>query len=157
MENPNSPRMTRQATQDGVHSRAEASPIQAARRYCVGQQFRALPAHRPSPRALLRETRTSTWSNAISASESDRELSKYCRRASISNRRLPLPKPMTSGNKVKGRFVKADFRYLADKDVYICPAGERLVYHYTNQEKGLTLRRYWTNACQLRGPETNES
>ena len=28
------------------------------------------------------------------------------------------------------------------------PAGERLVYHYTNQEKGLTLRRYWTNACQ---------
>ena len=30
----------------------------------------------------------------------------------------------------------------------ICPAGERLVYHYTNVEKGLTLRRYWTNVCQ---------
>ena len=23
-----------------------------------------------------------------------------------------------------------------------------MVYHYTNEEKGLTLRRYWTNACQ---------
>jgi transposase len=23
-----------------------------------------------------------------------------------------------------------------------------LVHHYTNQENGLTLRRYWTNACQ---------
>jgi len=30
----------------------------------------------------------------------------------------------------------------------ICPAGERLRYYYTNQEKGLTLRRYWTNNCQ---------
>ena len=32
-------------------------------------------------------------------------------------------------------------------DVYLCPADERLVYHYTNVERGLTLRRYWTNAC----------
>ncbi len=23
-----------------------------------------------------------------------------------------------------------------------------MVHHYTNQENGLTLRRYWTNACQ---------
>jgi len=61
---------------------------------------------------------------------------------------VTLPKPMTSGNKAKGRFVKADFRYLADEDVYICPAGERLKYYFTNEEKGLTLRRYWTNACR---------
>ena len=61
---------------------------------------------------------------------------------------VTLPKPMTSGNKAKGRFVKADFRYLADEDVYICPAGEQLKYYYTNEEKGLTLRRYWTNACR---------
>ena len=32
--------------------------------------------------------------------------------------------------------------------MYRCPAGERLAYHYTNEEKGLVLRRYWTNACQ---------
>jgi transposase len=61
---------------------------------------------------------------------------------------VTLPKPQTSGHKAKGRFVKADFRYLADEDVYLCPAGERLAYHYTNEEAGLTLRRYWTNACQ---------
>ena len=28
------------------------------------------------------------------------------------------------------------------------PAGEKLAYHYTNEENGLALRRYWTNACQ---------
>ncbi len=61
---------------------------------------------------------------------------------------VTLPKPQTSGNRIKGRFVKRDFRYLAAEDVYLCPAGERLVYHYTNQEKGLILRRYWTSACQ---------
>ncbi len=68
-----------------------------------------------------------------------------CDRAGIT---VTLPKPQTSGHKAKGRFVKADFRYLADEDVYLCPAGERLAYHYTNEEAGLTLRRYWTNACQ---------
>jgi hypothetical protein len=61
---------------------------------------------------------------------------------------VTLPKPMTSSNRSRGRFVKADFRYLPDEDVYICPAGERLKYYFTNQEKGLTLRRYWTNACR---------
>ena len=32
--------------------------------------------------------------------------------------------------------------------LHICPAGERLTYHCTNEENGLVLRRYWTNACQ---------
>jgi len=61
---------------------------------------------------------------------------------------VTLPKPLTSGIKAKGRFGKQDFVYVAEDDVYLCPAGERLVYHYTNEEKGLTLRRYWTNVCQ---------
>jgi len=61
---------------------------------------------------------------------------------------VTLPKPMTTGMKAKGRFGKQDFRYVKKDDVYICPAGERLAYHYTNEEKGLTLRRYWTNTCQ---------
>jgi transposase len=61
---------------------------------------------------------------------------------------VTLPKPMTSGAKAEGRFAKQDFRYVADEDVYLCPAGERLVYHFTNEEKGLVLRRYWTSACQ---------
>jgi Transposase DDE domain len=55
---------------------------------------------------------------------------------------------MTSNAKADGRFGKQDFRYVADEDVYICPAGERLTYRYTNEENGLVLRRYWTNACQ---------
>src|ERR1043166_901286 len=61
---------------------------------------------------------------------------------------VTLPKPMTSGLMAKGRFGKQDFRYVADEDVYICPAGERLPYRYTNEENGLVLHRYWTNACQ---------
>jgi transposase len=61
---------------------------------------------------------------------------------------VTLPKPVTSGIEAKGRFGKQDFRYLAEEDVYICPAGEELAYHYTNEENGLVLRRYWTNACQ---------
>jgi transposase len=61
---------------------------------------------------------------------------------------VTLPKPMTSNSKAQGRFGKQDFRYVAEEDVYICPAGERIAYHYTNEEHGLVLHRYWTNACQ---------
>ncbi len=58
------------------------------------------------------------------------------------------PKPLTSGSKATGRFGNQDIRYVTEDDAYICPAGERLLYHYTNEENGLTLRRYWTTACQ---------
>jgi len=68
-----------------------------------------------------------------------------CDKADIT---VTLPKPVTSGVKAKGRFGKHDFRYVAADDVYVCPVGERLRYHYTNEEHGLTLRRYWTNVCQ---------
>ena len=68
-----------------------------------------------------------------------------CEEAGIT---VTLPKPMTSNSKAEGRFGKQDFRYVAEEDVYMCPAGERLAYHYTTEENGLVLRRYWTNACQ---------
>ena len=68
-----------------------------------------------------------------------------CEEAGIT---VTLPKPLTSGIKAKGRFGKQDFVYVAEDDVYRCPAGERLVYHYTNVEEGRTLRRYWTTVCQ---------
>jgi len=61
---------------------------------------------------------------------------------------VTLPKPMTSGSKADGRFGKQDFVYLPEEDVYRCPAGEKLRYYYSNVERGLTLRRYWTMACQ---------
>ena len=68
-----------------------------------------------------------------------------CDKADIT---VTLPKPVTSGAKAKGRFGKQDFRYIANDDVYICPAGERLTYRSTREESGLRLRRYWTNVCQ---------
>jgi hypothetical protein len=67
-----------------------------------------------------------------------------CEEAGIT---VTLPKPMTSNAKADGRFGKQDFRYMAGEDLYICPAGESLTYRYTNEEHGLVLRRYWTNAC----------
>jgi hypothetical protein len=68
-----------------------------------------------------------------------------CEEAGIT---VTLPKPMTSNSKAEGRFGKQDFRYMPDEDVYICPAGERLTYSFTTEDKGLILRRYRTNACQ---------
>jgi transposase len=68
-----------------------------------------------------------------------------CQEAGIT---VTLPKPMTSNSKAAGRFGKQDFVYVAADDVYICPARERLTYHYTNVEDGKTLHRYWTNNCQ---------
>jgi hypothetical protein len=41
---------------------------------------------------------------------------------------------MTSGLNVKGRFGKQDFVYVAADDVYLCPAGEQLTYHYTKAQ-----------------------
>jgi transposase len=70
---------------------------------------------------------------------------RACEEAGVT---VTLPKPMTSNAKAEGRFGKQDFRYVADKDLYVCPAGEQLPYRYTTEENGLTLRRYWTNACQ---------
>jgi transposase len=61
---------------------------------------------------------------------------------------VTLPKPMTSNSKAEGRFGKQDFRYVAAEDVYVCPAGQRLAYSFTTEDKGLVLRRYRTNACQ---------
>jgi transposase len=68
-----------------------------------------------------------------------------CDKAGIT---VTLPKPMTSNAKTEGRFGKQDFRYVAEGDVYICPAGKRLAYSFTTEDKGLVLRRYRTNACQ---------
>ena len=67
-----------------------------------------------------------------------------CHEAGIT---VTLPKPLTSGNRSKGRFVKQDFRYVVSDDIYVCPAGARLSNRFTTQEKGLTLSRYSNNAC----------
>ena len=58
-----------------------------------------------------------------------------------------LPKPQTSGNMAKGLFGKRDFIYDAEADEYTCPDGQRLVYHFTREEKGQVIRRYWSSHC----------
>jgi len=68
-----------------------------------------------------------------------------CERAGIT---VTLPKPMTSHSIAEGRFAKHDFRYVAEENVYICPAGERLANHYKVEEHGLVFHRYWTKACR---------
>jgi hypothetical protein len=59
---------------------------------------------------------------------------------------------MTSGAKADGRFGKQDFAYLPERDAYRCPSGALLPYHYSNVERGMTLRRYWSTAACLACP-----
>ena len=58
-----------------------------------------------------------------------------------------LPKPQTSGSTKKGLFSKRDFMYHADDDEYECPAGERLIWRFETEEKGLTIHKYWSSHC----------
>jgi transposase len=67
-----------------------------------------------------------------------------CERAGI---KTLVPKPQTSNNKARELFDKADFRYIAVKDEYRCPAGQRAIWRFTTVEDGLTLHKYWSSAC----------
>jgi len=58
-----------------------------------------------------------------------------------------VPKVDTSGNKVKNRYSKADFRYDAEHNEYICPAGQRLAYRFDSVEHGMKLWVYMTYQC----------
>lgn len=58
-----------------------------------------------------------------------------------------VAKPMTSGASAKGRFDRADFAYDPERNVYVGPAGQDLIYPFTNQEAGKTLHSYWSSFC----------
>jgi len=58
-----------------------------------------------------------------------------------------VPKVDTSPSKAKGRYSKADFRYDAERNEYICPAGLRLTYRFDSIEHGKTLWVYMTYQC----------
>lgn len=60
---------------------------------------------------------------------------------------LYIPKSDTSGNRAKGTFTKDKFIYIADVDEYECPAGQRMTYRYSNEQKGKSIRYYATPAC----------
>ncbi len=68
-----------------------------------------------------------------------------CHKAGIT---ATVPRSDTSGARSKGHFVKADFTYDHDADVYRCPAGQALTHRTTTEQQGLQMRRYWTNACK---------
>jgi hypothetical protein len=58
-----------------------------------------------------------------------------------------VAKPLTSGAGARGRFDRADFAYNADKDVYVCPAGEHLTYRYTSELDNKMQRSYAASFC----------
>lgn len=67
-----------------------------------------------------------------------------CEKAGI----IPIcPKPLTSGAKAVGRWGKQDFRYDPPTDTYRCPAGETLTRRFATVENGLTIHKYWADAC----------
>jgi hypothetical protein len=59
-----------------------------------------------------------------------------------------VPKPLTSNSKADGRFGKQDFVYVSENNEYRCPAGQSLIYRYTNLEAGLRTHAYWSSHCQ---------
>jgi transposase len=59
-----------------------------------------------------------------------------------------VPKPHTSSNRLRGRFTKDDFRYDADNDQYLCPAGETLTWRFQTVEAGLNTDIYFSSACK---------
>ncbi len=68
-----------------------------------------------------------------------------CRKAGIE----PLvPATKTSNAKADGRFDKADFIYDQQKNEYLCPAGQSLIWRFASVEKGMTLNRYWSSDCK---------
>ena len=62
---------------------------------------------------------------------------------------LPIPKHASRKGK-GGRFGSDDFRYDAQDDTYVCPAGQRLVRDGSNSNKGKLYFNYRTTAAVCR-------
>lgn len=58
-----------------------------------------------------------------------------------------VPNSPTSGNQAKGLFGKRDFVYHPDDEQYKCPAGSRLIFRFSREERDKVIRRYWTSDC----------
>lgn len=59
-----------------------------------------------------------------------------------------IPKADTSANTARGLYGKSQFRYDAQKDVYLCPAGQELTYRFATYELGRELKYYRASGCQ---------
>jgi len=64
-----------------------------------------------------------------------------------------VPKTNTSPARAEGRYSKADFRYDAERNEYVCPANERLTYRFESIERGKRLwvyMRYGCSSCPIK-------
>jgi transposase len=59
-----------------------------------------------------------------------------------------VPKADTSANTARGLYGKSRFRYDAQQDVYVCPAGGELTYRFATYELGRELRYYRASGCK---------
>jgi len=75
---------------------------------------------------------------------SSEELRK-CHEAGIA---AVVPESTTSNATADGRFGRDDFIYDRYRDEYRCPAGERLIYHFTTEEHSMAFHRYWSSNCK---------
>jgi transposase len=59
-----------------------------------------------------------------------------------------VAKPLTSANTALGLYGKESFWYDAEKNYYICPAGQKLTYRFATNEKGRAIYYYRARGCQ---------
>jgi len=59
-----------------------------------------------------------------------------------------IPKADTSANTKQGLYGKSQFRYDAQKDVYVCPGNQELTYRFGTFELGRELRYYRARGCK---------
>jgi transposase len=59
-----------------------------------------------------------------------------------------VPKTLSSRAKFDGRFSNDEFVYDAQKDAYVCPAKEVLIWRNAYVDNGKTLNSYWSSNCR---------
>lgn len=71
------------------------------------------------------------------------------------------PKPFTSSGRKLGYFVKEDFRYEADRDLYLCPAGHELTQAKARPDRETDIFFYRNfkarQDCTIRSRRTPEA
>ena len=84
--------------------------------------------------------------NVLAQAHPDAGIGTRLRVASL-NRHGPQSSPSSSS---RSKFGKQDFRYAPYEDVYICPAGEKLTYSFSTEDKGLvSYEKTWR--CSTNG------
>jgi transposase len=59
-----------------------------------------------------------------------------------------IAKPLTSANTAQGLYGKESFQYDARNNCYHCPAGKKLTYRFSTNEKGRAISYYRASECQ---------